>query len=527
MMRITRLALAGLLLAGVSLAWAADDAPPAGNWKLSIPLSQNGKALWLVNLDKKEGKWQGKVLSSAEGIPTATLEKLRVTKEQMAFTIKLPSQSFNFEFRLPTEKKPKLFGTVSRGPTGGTPAELEQTTLASLDPFELSKITLTTQKDGAAVTEAALRLLGMAAEKKAKPEEVRAWAARAVKAADPYGPRWKRDVLLIVVGVLGEQKGYESIALTVARQAERLLEDKDRPGVRKRVLDSLANALKKAGRDDDAKEVEARIKKIDFTIKAAPFAGRKGKGDDVILVELFTGAQCPPCVAADIAFDALGKTFKPTEVVRLQYHLHIPGPDPLTNPDTEARAEYYGRAIRGTPTLFLNGSAAAGGGGGKADAWDKYDEYLEDLLPLLDKTAKVKLKASAQRKGAKISIDVSATEVKQKASDELRVRVALVEEQVAYTGSNKLSEHHHVVRAFAGGVKGEKLAKDKPFAKKLTVDLDELRKELSKYLEETNKDNPFPNKDRPLDLKKLRVVAFVQNDATREVLQAIQVDVSE
>ena len=51
-----------------------------------------------------------------------------------------------------------------------------------------------------------------------------------------------------------------------------------------------------------------------------------------VLVELFTGAECPPCVAADLAFDALGKTYKPTDVVLLEYHLHIPGPDALTNP---------------------------------------------------------------------------------------------------------------------------------------------------------------------------------------------------
>ena len=111
--------------------------------------------------------------------------------------------------------------------------------------------------------------------------------------------------------------------------------------------------------------------------------------------------------------------------------------------------------------------------------------------------------------------------------DDLRLRVALVEEQVAYTGGNKLAEHHHVVRAFAGGVKGEKVAKDKPLTKTLTVDLDQVRKGLTEYLDKTNKDTPFPNKDRPLDLKKLRVVAFVQNDATREVLQAIQVEVTE
>src|SRR5262249_30641165 len=156
-------------------------------------------------------------------------------------------------------------------------------------------------------------------------------------------------------------KGYESIALTYARQAERLLDDKDRPAARKKVLDTLALALTKADKTDEAKEVEARIKKIDLTIKPTPFTGRQGKSDRVVLVELSTGAECPPCVAADLAFDALGKTFKPSDVVRLQYHQHVPGPDPLTNPDSEKRFEFY--RLRATPSLLLNGKQAAPGGG--------------------------------------------------------------------------------------------------------------------------------------------------------------------
>ena len=44
-----------------------------------------------------------------------------------------------------------------------------------------------------------------------------------------------------------------------------------------------------------------------------------------------------------------------TELIGLQYHLHIPGPDPLTNKDSMARQQYYGDEIGGTPTVFFNG----------------------------------------------------------------------------------------------------------------------------------------------------------------------------
>ena len=106
----------------------------------------------------------------------------------------------------------------------------------------------------------------------------------------------------------------------------------------------------------------------------------------------------------------------------------------------------------------------------------------------------------------------------------MRLKLALIEEKVRYQGSNNMRYHHHVVRAFPGGVEGVAL-KDKTGKHAATVDLAELRKTLIKYLDSTAKKTPFPNSDRPLDLKNLRVVAFVQNDKTKEVLQAVQVEV--
>ena len=132
----------------------------------------------------------------------------------------------------------------------------------------------------------------------------------------------------------------------------------------------------------EAKEIAARLavletKLDDEYIKSVPpfkptmFAGRKDPGGNrVVMMELFTGAQCPPCVAADVAFDALLKSYKPTELVLVQYHMHIPGSDPMTNPDTIARWDYYRKHfaenIRGVPSSLFNGKPVAGGGGDAA-----------------------------------------------------------------------------------------------------------------------------------------------------------------
>src|SRR5262249_44181810 len=158
------------------------------------------------------------------------------------------------------------------------------------------------------------------------------------------GTRWQLDVALRLAEALEGQEDFAPVALVYARNAERLVTPQDKPALQKRVLTLLAGALRKAGKEEDAKEVEARVDKIEL-VPITKYAGRKGKSDRVVLVELFTGAECPPCVAADLGFDALAKTYKPSEVLLLQYHEHIPGPDPLTNADTEARMKFYGDDI--------------------------------------------------------------------------------------------------------------------------------------------------------------------------------------
>ena len=145
------------------------------------------------------------------------------------------------------------------------------------------------------------------------------------------------------------------------------------------------------------------------------------------------------------------------------------------------------------------------------------------LVRLLDKPAPMKITATATRTGQTINIKTDVTDLAEPGPD-IRLRVALVEETVAYTGGNRASRYVQVVRHFAGGVAGTPM-KAKSASNKFSVELDTVRKNIKTYLDRVNENKPFPNKDRPLDLKKLRVVAFVQNDETGEILNAVQVDV--
>jgi thiol-disulfide isomerase/thioredoxin len=509
------------------LGHAADEAP-AGTWKMSLyiepgeGLPPEKQLLWLVQLESADGKWTAKVLDRVKGAPQATTGDVKVADGTLRFTLTLGETPFQFEGQLPKGEVKVLTGAVSR-PKRAIPAELERTTVKALDAFELDKEALPTTT-GFAVTVKAMSLLEQAEKHKAKPEEVRSWAEKAYKAAEVYGPRLQADITLEIAEALAQQDGYADVAVNFARRAERGLEPKTKLPRVKRTLDALATALKKAGKADEAKEVEGRIAKLSPEIKPVPYAGRKAKSDRVVLVELFTGAQCPPCVAADKAFDALEKTYKPGEVVLLEYHEHIPGPDPLTNPPAEARLRYYFGREAATPNAVFGGKPGAPGGGDAFEALEKYEEYLDTINPLLEQPSKGALTAGAVRKGNKVEIAAEASDVA--VADGVRLRLALVEELVDYKGSNGIPSYHNVVRDMPGGVTGIAV-KDRAAKQAVTVDLDELKKDLKKYLDNWAAENEakFPGKVPEMELKNLRVVAFLQNDKTKEVLQAVQVDV--
>jgi hypothetical protein len=92
-------------------------------------------------------------------------------------------------------------------------------------------------------------------------------------------------------------------------------------------------------------------------------------------------------------------------------------------------------------------------------------------------------------------------------------------------GGNKIRIHHHVVRAMPGGADGKALT-EKDGQVKASVDMPELRKTLTSYLDGfVAAKGPFPRNIRPMEMRELRVVALVQDDESHEILQAIQVGV--
>lgn len=509
---------------------------PAGNWKLSLPTRQ-GEVLILIGLSEKDGKWSGKVLDTTRDLGAEILvTKIAVDGNAVAFTLGTKDESvLTFDGLLSKDRK-KLNGSLALGAqsrvTSLLPSKLEK----FADSFSLSREFLSQVEDGSEMFELALDVLGEAGAKKLPPDEARGIVERVNKAAGTYGPRWERDIAMRLVETLSAQDGLTDLAIAQAKRAERMLTDDDTVATRMAVVEALARTLTKAGKTDDAKTYVAQMAKLearDFAeyskttpnYKTEPYPGRKGKSERAALVEVFTGTECPPCIGTEAAVAGLAKTYKPTEVIRLYYHVHAPRPDPLTNPDGMARAKYYADELEGTPGALIAGRLAIEGGGPLSAGEKFYKRFRGAIDDLLEKPAGVKL-ALTVAKGDKGTFTAKAVVSDLDAPGEkVMLRFALAEERVRFAGASGVRYHHMVVRAMPGGVKGVPLTK-KEHEQSVTIDPEAIKGELTKYLDEfAKKEAPFGKPDRPLALRNLKVVALVQNDATKEVLHAVQVDV--
>jgi hypothetical protein len=386
-----------------------------------------------------------------------------------------------------------------------------------------------------------LELLGVAKAAGVKAEEAKKWAADAVAFAAHHGPRYEQLVVGELAEILARQDGFGEVALGYAEKAVASAEKG--PAIKKiRAMKSLAAAQQKSGKAELAKATLAAVDKLEEVadaeykktmppFKPEKYAGRQDKdANRVAVFEMFTGAQCPPCVAADLAFDALETAYSPKELVLIQYHMHIPGPDPMTNKDTLARWDYYSKKfpqeIRGVPSSVFNGKPQAGGGGGIPNAKAKYDQYVKIIDSTLEQKSDLKISGSATLADGGVTVSITV-EGMDKPSDEVKVRVLLVEEEVRYQGSNGIRLHHQVVRSAFGKTAGWSLKDAQGGRVSATVKLDDLKKDLSAYLEDYNKNTrAFNPPDRPMEMKHLKVIVIVQDDESGEILQGAQFDVT-
>ena len=252
--------------------------------------------------------------------------------------------------------------------------------------------------------------------------------------------------------------------------------------------------------------------------------GSYQKTGRTVLVELFTGAMCPPCVAADVACDALSEYYDGDEVQVLQWHLPIPEPEPLVALSSLERAESY--AVRGTPTVIVAGGEPVVGGG-RADAIaDMFQRFRSLCDAALQQAQAVTIEGEASLQDGTVRFAATVKATRGELSPSLTLWAVLAEDLIAFPGKNGILFHHHVVRARLtppGGapVQGASM----PIRGE--AKLDTVQRELSGMVSTYEKEREFLVRPVQPDPQRLCVVCFVEDGKTGAVLQALRLPLAD
>jgi len=242
----------------------------------------------------------------------------------------------------------------------------------------------------------------------------------------------------------------------------------------------------------------------------------------VVLAEFFVGVRCDQSICADVALSGLQKVFPTSMLIALRYHQHNPGHDPLATEEGEARLYNFYRG-QGTPTVSLNGHDVQQAGGVLLRMNEVFPALKQAVLAELAKPTTIKVEVTAKRAGDDIKINATA-DGEGLTSGSKRLRVVLAESGIKYAAPNGIRRHDMIVRQMVAGEEGVPVA-DGKLAFDGQTNVAKLKAAHSEYLDRFGKNQKveFPNK--PLDFQNLSVVAWVQDDVTREILQAAVVTV--
>jgi tetratricopeptide (TPR) repeat protein len=271
--------------------------------------------------------------------------------------------------------------------------------------------------------------------------------------------------------------------------------------------------------------LDDKYRKLNAGLHFDHYQASPKRSNRTTLAELFTGSGCGPCVAADLGFDALLERYSREELVVLVYHLHIPLPDPMTNPATVERGKYY--AVPGTPTPVVDGFKLPSSGGLRDMTKGFYDRINPKVEKQLETPADADLKLTGALEGDLVKASVTIGKVKVQSPD-LKLHIALTEEELRYTGENGIRFHPMVVRSLGGkDSAGFALTASGPTNVEWTFDLkamsDQLKKYLDTYEQQGHRGDSFTfiEKKFQIDPNNLSLVAFVQDMKTKTVLQTI------
>lgn len=220
-----------------------------------------------------------------------------------------------------------------------------------------------------------------------------------------------------------------------------------------------------------------------------------GQARRFVLIEHFTQASCGPCATTNPGFDRNLLHPNTGKVHHISYHTSWPGTDPMYNQNTAentARTTYY--SITGVPSFVTVGNPS------HPAAYSAWQKQIDDMV---EQGSPLKLSVEEQDNGTSREVHVVVTNVGSAQTPALKLRTAIVESEVKYAtppGSNGEKEFPDVFRKMLPNTGGDALPALAPGESKTftyTYDIASAWK-----------------------AEELYVLAFVQNDATKEVLNS-------
>jgi hypothetical protein len=336
---------------------AANEFQPEGRWVLVLPISFSdelgradrdfsvpcllmlenpGTELAIISVEKTNGGYQAKLVDAFQPAfaepESVTIKSLACEQREVSMVLD-SSSCGELRFRgAPLERGEEagqVLGTL-RARGQWLPARLERTdadkvagcaapnpkyekvsqahrTLVEAagnpDPKErVAKIEeLLKELHGPVAQKAYRALLDSAEQGGLSAERLGGHLQRWFAGAEPYGAIWLTETRLTALAALRGRKSYTELALDVARQVRRELDDEATLEHRCAVIEALASAARLAGNDDIATAAEAELSELNARLdveyhakvppfKPEPYAGRENAAHDrVVLLELFTG----------------------------------------------------------------------------------------------------------------------------------------------------------------------------------------------------------------------------------------------
>lgn len=263
---------------------------------------------------------------------------------------------------------------------------------------------------------------------------------------------------------------------------------------------------------------------VDELQKLVPTPPPADLGNKRVLIELYTGMQCPPCVSADLALAAVRKTYPADNVIIVRLHQHIPLPDGLANQDSEERGAFYGTGA--TPTIVVNGMLldARFYAGPIQMAGNAYTVLRKVLDPLVVEKTDAKLDLTAEVIDGQLNVSAVATGIPDELLPSCRLRLAVVENEIhtiITEGSNGIRDHEFLVREMLGGAKGIPPKKGE-LKYSISLPVADLQLHVVDYIQryEAGRRFEFPATMKPPIQGPLSLVAWVQNDKADEQTQS-------